>query len=62
MMSVGILVPYSLSVPCLGRGNHDMPDVDGRRDIQEEDSLGANGLQGFPKQTRTKRSGVLILS
>jgi len=39
-----------------------MPDVDGRRDIQEEDSLGANGPQGFPKQTRTKRSGVLILS
>jgi len=35
-----------------------MPDASGRRDIREEDSLGADGLQGFPKETGTERSGV----
>jgi hypothetical protein len=35
-----------------------MPDVDGRRDIPETDSLEADGLQGSPKETGTERSGV----
>jgi hypothetical protein len=35
-----------------------MPDANARRDIREDDSLGADGLQGFPKETGTERSGV----
>jgi hypothetical protein len=35
-----------------------MPDVDRRRDIRAEDSLGADGLQGSPKETGTERSEV----
>ena len=33
-----------------------MSDATGRQDIREEDSLGADGLQGFPKETGTERS------
>ncbi len=35
-----------------------MSDANERRDIREEDSLEADGLQGSPKETGTKRSGV----
>jgi len=35
-----------------------MSDANERRDIREEDSLGADGLQGFPKETGTERSEV----
>ncbi|TSA43036.1 hypothetical protein D4R54_01630 [archaeon] len=35
-----------------------MSDASGRRDIREEDSLEADGLQGFPKETGTERSEV----
>ena len=35
-----------------------MPDTNARRDIREDDSLGADGLQGFTKETGTERSGV----
>jgi hypothetical protein len=35
-----------------------MSDASGRRDIREEDSLGADGLQGFPEETGTERSEV----
>jgi len=35
-----------------------MSDANERRDIREEDSSGADGLQGSPKETGTERSGV----
>jgi hypothetical protein len=35
-----------------------MPDVDEKRSIREEASSGADGLQGFPKETGTERSEV----
>ena len=35
-----------------------MPNVDENRSIREEDSSGADGLQGFPKETGTERSEV----
>jgi hypothetical protein len=35
-----------------------MSDANERRDTREEDSLGADGLRGFPKETGTERSGV----
>jgi hypothetical protein len=35
-----------------------MPNVDEDRSIREEDSSGADGLQGFPKETGTERSEV----
>ena len=35
-----------------------MPNVDENRSIREEDSSGADGLGGFPKETGTERSEV----
>jgi hypothetical protein len=51
--------PIGLNNTMFGRrGNYCMSDASGRRDIRAEDSLGADGLQGFPKETGTERSEV----